>query len=69
MAAAAVWVVSDTTTAAVTVNSVAAVGGAAQTEGNALGGSEDADLGALSDLVAVAGASGAGRLSELPVCA
>lgn len=59
----------DAAADAVTVDAVAAVGDAAQAEGNALGGSEGADVGASSDLAAFAGASGAGRLSELSVCA
>ena len=65
MAFAAVWVVLDVAAGAVTVDAVA---DAAQAEGNTLGGSEGADLVALSDLAAFVGASGAGRLSELPVC-
>ena len=69
MAFAAVWIVLDTAAAAVAADAVAAVGDAAQAEGNALGGGEGVTLGVLSDLAAVAGASGAGRLSELPVCA
>jgi len=69
VAFALAWVVLDAAAAAVTVDAVAAVGDAAQAEGNALGGSEGADLGALSDLAAVAGASGARRLFELSVCA
>ena len=69
MAFEAVWVVLDIGAATVTVDAVAAVSDAAQAEGDALGGSEGAVLGALSDWAAVAAASGAGRLSELPVCA
>ncbi len=67
MAFAAVWVVLDAAADAVTVDAVIAVSDAAQAEGNALGGNKGADLGTLSDLTAVAGASGAGRLSELSV--
>ena len=67
VAFAAVWVVLDTAAAAVTVDAVAAGGDAPQADGNALGGSEGADLVALSNVAAVADASGAGRLSELPV--
>ncbi len=65
MAFAAVWVVLAAAAAAVTVDAIAAVGDAAQAEGNVLGGSEGADLGVLSDLVA----SGAGRLPGVPVFA
>ena len=69
LAFAVAWVVFDAAAAAVIVDAVAAVDDAAQAEGNALGGSEGADLSVLSDLAAVAGAFGAVRLSELPVCA
>lgn len=69
LAFAVAWVVLDAAAAAVIVDAVAAVDDAAQAEGNALGGSEGADLTVLSDLAAVAGTFGAQRLSELPGCA